>query len=169
MRHKMHSHSFNRRGGPRKALIKGLVISLVEHGRIRTTLAKAKELRRHVERAVTIGKGADVAAQRLLVSRFGDEKAAATLVKDIAPRFKARAGGYTRILKMNPRPGDNAPMALIEFVDYKLPDVKTSETTVKGDAGALKKAKVLARARAAKKKNVRNMKVASRRYNQTHK
>lgn len=168
MRHKIHSHSFNRRGGPRKALIKGLVISLVEHGRIRTTLAKAKELRRHVERAITLGKNGSVASRRLLVSRFGNEATAATLVNDIAPRFKSRAGGYTRILKLDPRPGDMAPMAMIEFVDYKLPEAaKADETTVKGDAGAVKVAKSRAKARKAHSKSVRVIKAKSRRANRS--
>lgn len=163
MRHKVHSHSFNRRGGPRKALIKGLVVSLVEHGRIRTTLAKAKELRRHVERAVTLGKKGDVATRRLLVARFGNEGAAATIVNDISVRFKSRPGGYTRIVKAGHRPGDMAPMALIEFVDYKLPEAAKDETTVKGDAGAEKRAKARSKARDAHKKSVRTIKAKSRR------
>lgn len=166
MRHKVHSHSFSRRGGPRKALIKGLVISLVEHGRIRTTLAKAKELRRHVERAITLGKNGDVSSRRLLISRFGSEQAANTIMVDISPRFKKRAGGYTRILRMNPRPGDMAPMALIEFVDYKLPEAaKGGETTVKGDAGAVARAKAGAKRKQAHRKAVRQMKATSRREN----
>ena len=166
MRHKVHSHSFNRRGGPRKALIKGLVISLVEHGRIRTTLAKAKELRRHIERAVTLGKKADVSSQRLLASRFGSEKAARSIVKDISPRFKTRNGGYTRVLKLNPRPGDMAPMAFIEFVDYKLPEVtKDGETKVKGDTEAKARGRTLYKANLAKKKSLRKIKAQSRRTN----
>lgn len=168
MRHKVHSHSFNRRGGPRKALIKGLVISLVEHGRICTTLTKAKELRRHIERAITIGKKGDINSRRLLVSRFGNEKAAMTIVNDISPRFKSRDGGYTRILKLNLRAGDMAPMALIEFVDYKLSETaKGEETTVKGDAGAVKRAKMRAKSRSERKKSIRDMKVASRRQSRT--
>jgi large subunit ribosomal protein L17 len=162
MRHKVHTHSFNRRGGPRKALIKGLVISLVEHGRIRTTLAKAKELKRHVERAVTIGKKGGVQAQRLIASRFGCEDTARELVKNVGPRFKTRNGGYTRILKLNSRAGDNAPMAFIEFVDYVAPKA-ADETTVKADVGAVKRAKQLSRVRAAHKKSLRQMKSDSRR------
>jgi large subunit ribosomal protein L17 len=164
MRHKVHTHSFNRRGGPRKALIKGLVISLVEHERIQTTLAKAKELRRHVERAITLGKKADLGSRRLLIARFGNEKTADSIMKTLSPRFKSRAGGYTRILKLNARPGDNAPMALIEFVDYKLPETKKDgDTKVKGDVGAVKRAKANAKVRAAHKKAVRQMKSESRR------
>lgn len=167
MRHKVHSHTFSRRGNARKALVKGLVISMVEHERIRTTLAKAKELRRHVERAITLGRKGDVGTRRLLESRFGCDKTAAKIVTDLSPRFKARAGGYTRILKLVPRSGDNAPMALLEFVDYKLPTEKTKggETTVKGDAGAKAKAKAISKKRAAKRKSVRSMKARSRQAN----
>jgi large subunit ribosomal protein L17 len=164
MRHKVHSHTFNRRGGPRKALIKGLVISLVEHGRIRTTLAKAKELRRHVERAVTLAKDGDIAARRVLMSKIGSEVAVNTLVKDLGVRFKTRPGGYTRILKLNARPGDMAPMAMIEFVDYTLPsDAKKEETTVVGDKGAKARVRARLKAVARKKKAVRQFQAESRR------
>lgn len=166
MRHKVHSHSFNRRGGPRKALIKGLAISLVEHERIHTTLAKAKELKRHIERAITIGRKADLAARRLLTSRFGCEDTTKKIVDVLSPRFKNRNGGYTRVLKLNPRAGDNAPMALIEFVDYKLPEVKKGgETTVKGDAGAVKRAKALLKVRQAARKRRRQLQASSRQAN----
>jgi large subunit ribosomal protein L17 len=166
MRHKVHSHSFNRKGGPRKALIKGLVISLVEHGRIRTTLTKAKELRRHVERAVTLAKKGDIGTRRILLSKIGNDAAVSTLVNDLGKRFKARPGGYTRILKLNARPGDLAPMALIEFVDYVLPEAKKDgETTVRGDKDAVEKAKVLAKTKAKSKKARRAMQVSSRRHN----
>jgi large subunit ribosomal protein L17 len=165
MRHKSHSHSFGRRSGPRKALLKGLVISLVEHGRIKTTLAKAKELRKHVEKAITLGKKGDAASRRLLISRTGNEKTAETLVNDLGPRFKTRKGGYTRILKFGLRAGDKAPMALIEFVDYKLPEVKADETTVKGDKGASARGRKLNKIRAKAKKHKRNIKKASRKQN----
>ncbi len=135
MRHRTSTHSFGRRQGPRKALIRGLVDSLVEHGRIRTTVAKAKELRRHVERAVTMGKKGTVHARRLLLSRFPNPSTVATLVDDLGPRFKDRNGGYTRIIKAGHRPGDAADMALIEFVDYELPQAG-SEVTVKAEKQA---------------------------------
>ncbi len=165
MRHKQHSHSFNRRGGPRKALVKGLMISLVEHGRIKTTLTKAKELKRHIERAVTLGKKDNVNSRRILVARLGSETAAQTLVKEISPRFKTRAGGYTRILKLNARAGDMAPMALIEFVDYKLPETaKDGDTKVKAVTKEEKAHKrQIAKAHLAHKKSVRRMQTASRR------
>ncbi len=157
MRHRATTHSFGRRPGPRKALIRGLVDSLVEHGRIKTTVAKAKELRRHVEKAVTMGKKGSVHARRLLLARFPNPKTVAALVDDLGPRFKDRNGGYTRIIKAGHRPGDTADMALIEFVDYELP-VPASEVTVK--AGAKKASgqageKVEAKAKAKEKLKVR--------------
>src|SRR5215210_4008517 len=99
MRHRARVSTFGRKTGPRKALIRGLVVSLVEHGRIKTTLAKAKELRRHVERAVTMGKKQSMHAQRLLMARYPNAETVSSIMTDLAPRFKSRAGGYTRILK----------------------------------------------------------------------
>lgn len=165
MRHQTHKHSFGRRNGARAALLKGLVNSLVEHGRIRTTLAKAKELRRHVEKAVTLGKKGDVATRRVLTSRFSNAKTADTIVGDLSKRFSTRPGGYTRIIKAGLRPGDKAPMALIEFVDYELPEsAKDAETTVRADADP-KLAREWNERRAAKKRNIRNMREESRKRN----
>ena len=158
MRHRARVSTFGRKTGPRKALIRGLVNSLVEHGRIKTTLAKAKELRRHVERAVTMGKKQSLHAQRLLMARYPNDATVSTIMKDLAPRFADRAGGYTRILKLGNRPGDNAEMAYIEFVDYA-PKAKT-EVDVK-EAAKLKKANV--RAAAAKKKRLRKLQGEARR------
>ncbi len=155
MRHRTHTHSFGRKQGPRLALMKGLVNSLVEHGRIRTTVAKAKELRRHVEKAITLGKSGDMHARRLLMSRYNNENTVAVIVNDLSKRFKTRAGGYTRIIKNGYRPGDNADMALIEFVDYKLPEQGTADTKVKGDKGAVKKAKAASKVRANSRKTLR--------------
>jgi large subunit ribosomal protein L17 len=160
MRHRARVSHFGRKSGPRKALIRGLVISLVEHGRIKTTLAKAKELRRHVEKAVTTGKDQTLHAQRLLMSRYPNETAVNTIMKDLAPRFKDRAGGYTRILKLGARPGDNAEMAYIEFVDFAPKAVK--EVDVKEAAKAKKTA---VRAAAAKKKAIRKQQETARRVN----
>lgn len=149
MRHRAKVQTFGLASGPRKALLRGLVNSLVEHGRIKTTVAKAKELRRHVERAVTTGKEGTLHAQRLLLSRYPNEKTVATIMKDIAPRMKTRPGGYTRILKLGKRPGDNADMAFIEFVDYA-PKAK-AETDAKVEAKAKKASAAKA---AAKKKGI---------------
>jgi large subunit ribosomal protein L17 len=132
MRHRARTQTFGRKSGPRKALIRGLVYSLVEHGRIKTTLAKAKELRRHVERAVTLGKKQSLHARRLLLSRYPNENAVSTIMAELAPRFKDRAGGYTRILKLGMRPGDAAEMAFIQFVDFA-PAAKTLSKDVASD------------------------------------
>jgi large subunit ribosomal protein L17 len=164
VRHQTRKHSFSRSTDARAALIKGLVISLVEHGRIKTTLAKAKELRRHVEKAVTLGKKSNLSTRRLLISRYGSEKTADTLVTDLSKRFSSRPGGYTRILKLGLRPGDKAPMAFIEFVDYTLPETKKGdkETTVKGDAQAVKVARAKNKERNRATKAIRKVRAASR-------
>lgn len=128
MRHKRVTNHFGRRPGPHKALLRGLVDSMVKYERIRTTVVKAKELRRHVERAVTKGKVDSVHSRRILLSDYPNKETVKKLVSDLGPRFKDRAGGYTRIIKAGNRPGDNAPMAYIEFVDYKLPDPTEEKT-----------------------------------------
>lgn len=158
MRHRAKVSHFGRKSGPRKALIRGLVTSLVEHGRIKTTLAKAKELRRHVEKAVTMGKKQTLHSQRLLLSRYPNEKTVATIMKDLAPRFQDRPGGYTRILKLGNRPGDNAEMAYIEFVDYA---PKVSVEVESKEAAKAKKASL--RAAAQKKKRIRKHQEEARR------
>ncbi len=140
MRHRTKVATFGRKTGPRRALLRGLVGSLVEHGRIKTTLAKAKELRRHVEPAVTLGKKGTLHARRLLLSRYPNEKVVSIIMGDLAPRFKDREGGYTRIMKLGQRPGDRAEMAFIEFVDFT-PNAATAVSEPKAATGAKKKAK----------------------------
>lgn len=162
MRHQVVKHSFGRKTGPRIALIRGLVHSLVEHGRIKTTLSKAKELRRHVERAITLGKTGNINSRRLLMARYPNENTVRGIMDDLAKRFAKRAGGYTRIVKLGPRPGDNAPSAYIEFVDYQPPKA-AGEETVKGDKGAVKRAKTQTKVVAKKKKAARKSQVGSRR------
>lgn len=164
MRHHVVKHTFGRKKGPRIALIRGLVSSLVKYGRIKTTVKKAKELRRHVERAVTIGKKGSMEAHRLLLSRYPNAETVSTLVSDLGKRFAKRPGGYTRIIKLGNRPGDNADMAYIEFVDYKAPEAQ-GEETVKGDKEGVKRAKVLAKAATRKAKAIRRTQVSSRRKN----
>ena len=160
---------FSRKSGPRKALIRGLMNSLVEHGRIKTTVTRAKEVRRHIEKAVTLGRKGDLNSLRILISRLANQDAAISLVKNIAPRFKDRDGGYTRVGKIGRRPGDAAEMAFLEFVDYdfkaKLPakaDKKDDKATVKAASKAKKATSVAA---AKSKKSVRKMKTVSRAYN----
>lgn len=118
MRHRRRVKHFSRKSGARKALIRGLVESLVEHGRIKTTVEKAKEARRHVERAITLGKKGTLAARRLILARYPQVEVMTSIVNDLSVRFKDRPGGYTRIIKLGKRPGDMAEMAYIEFVDY---------------------------------------------------
>src|SRR4051812_42196303 len=157
MRHRAKVATFGRKSGPRVALLRGLVNSLVEHGRIKTTLAKAKELRRHVERAVTVSKrGLDkensLHATRLLMARYPNADTVSSLMKEIAPRFKSRDGGYTRILKVGMRPGDRAEMALIEWVDYK-----PSERAVPTDAEKKATERRSVRASELKRKHLRTI------------
>jgi large subunit ribosomal protein L17 len=160
MRHNARVKHFGRKSGPRKALFRGLVNSLVEHGRIKTTLAKAKELRRHVEKAITVGKKQSLHARRLLLSRYPNEKVVSLIMSELAPRFQDREGGYTRILKLGQRPGDAAEMAFIQFVDFKAGETKP-ETEVQKKA-AKKVKRVAAKAVATKKKHVRKTQRAAR-------
>ncbi|WP_457625724.1 50S ribosomal protein L17 [Persephonella sp.] len=120
MRHRVKTKSFHRPKGHREALFINLAVSLIEHGRIETTLPKAKALRPFIEKLVTLAKKESIHARRLLNSRLRNNKKAATkLFKDIAPLFKERNGGYTRIYKLDKRRrGDDAEMAIIEFVEY---------------------------------------------------
>lgn len=149
MRHRVQNKRFGRSNGHRRALIRNLVTSLVEHERITTTLPKAKELRRHVERAITAGKKADVAATRTLLSKFPNKDTVKKIVSDLSPRFKERPGGYTRIYKLGQRPGDAAEMAVIEFVDFELPEVEEKKEEV------VKQAKKAAAKKEAKKKTAK--------------
>lgn len=159
--HRRRVKHFDRKSGPRKALLRGLVTSLVEHGRITTTVDRAKEVRRHVEKAITLGKKGDLATTRLLLSRYPDKEAVATIVKDLAPRFKTRPGGYTRIIKIGRRPGDTAEMAFLEFVDYDFEAKGAAKEEAKADKAVAKAAKKPAAKKAstklvaAKKKSVK--------------
>jgi len=125
------------------------MVSLVEHGRITTTVDKAKELRRHIEPIVTIGKTNDLATRRLLLSRIPNQNTVNSILTDLGPRFKDRNGGYTRIIKIGRRPGDTAEMAFIEFVDHDW-EKASKKTDEKSEAPA-KKAKA-DKAAAPKKK-----------------
>ncbi len=118
MRHGNAGRRFNRTQSHRKAMLANLAISLVEHEQIVTTLPKAKDLRPIVEKLVTIAKKGDLAARRQLVSELQNNEVAAKKLFDVlGPRYKARAGGYTRVLKAGFRHGDSAAVAVIEFVD----------------------------------------------------
>ncbi len=117
MRHRKSGRQLNRNSSHRQAMFRNMATSLVEHESIRTTLPKAKELRRVVEPLITMSKEDSVAKRRLAFARLRDKAAVGKLFADLGPRFSTRPGGYTRIMKCGMRPGDNAPMAIIEFVD----------------------------------------------------
>jgi large subunit ribosomal protein L17 len=117
MRHGNSGRKLNRTASHRKAMFKNMAASLVEHEQIVTTLPKAKEIRPIVERLVTLGKRGDLHARRQLVAQVGSAELAGKLIATIAPRYANRNGGYLRIMKAGFRHGDNAPLAVVEFVD----------------------------------------------------
>jgi large subunit ribosomal protein L17 len=119
VRHKKTGRKLGRDPSHRKALYANLTASLIEHGRIRTTEAKAKEVRPIVEEMITLGKRGDVHAHRQAVAFLRSKSVAHTLFAEIAPRFADRPGGYTRVVKIGPRQGDSAPMAYLELVDFE--------------------------------------------------
>lgn len=123
MRHKLAGRKFNRTSAHRKAMFKNMSASLIEHELIKTTLPKAKDLRRVIEPIITHAKNNDtVAARRLAFAQLRDRDAVQKLFAELAPRYKDRPGGYVRILKCGYRAGDQAPMAYIELVDRPVPD-----------------------------------------------
>jgi len=117
MRHHLSGRQLSRNSAHRHALMRNMSVSLLRHETIRTTLPKAKELRRVVEPLITLGKSDGEANRRLAFARLRDAEVVEKLFADLGPRFKARPGGYTRILRMMPRPGDSAPMALMQLVE----------------------------------------------------
>ena len=117
MRHRVAHRKLGRNPAHRRALLRNLAATLIEHGRLRTTLAKAKEVRPFVERLVTLGRRSDLAARRRALQILPRKTVVSQLFRKVAPKFQQRPGGYTRILKLGPRKGDGAPMARIEFVD----------------------------------------------------
>lgn len=117
MRHRKSGRRFGRTSSHRKAMFQNMVNSIIRHGMIKTTLPKAKDIRRVLEPLVTLAKEDSVAKRRLAFARMRDEVAVAKLFNEVGPRFKERQGGYLRILKYGNRKGDCAPMAIIEFVD----------------------------------------------------
>lgn len=143
MRHRLTGRQLSRNAPHRHALLRNLSVALLRHETIRTTLPKAKELRRVVEPLITLGKTDTEARRRLAFARLRDASVVEKLFNDLGPRFKARAGGYTRILHMMPRPGDSAPMALMQLVDRAAPAVDdTADEAGKGKVKAkAKKAK----------------------------
>jgi large subunit ribosomal protein L17 len=137
MRHRKAGRKLNRNSSHRKALLKNLAIALIEQDIIKTTLPKAKELRKVVEPLITLGKEDTVANRRLAFNKLRSDAAVAKLFTEIAVNAKERKGGYTRIIKAGFRPGDKADMAYIELVDRNLDDVDASEVPeLKEDSAA---------------------------------
>ena len=127
MRHRKSGRQLNRNSSHRQAMFRNMASSLIGHEIIKTTLPKAKELRRVVEPLITLAKVDSVANRRLAFARTRNTETVAKLFNELGPRFAQRAGGYTRILKCGFRAGDNAPMAYIELVDR--PKVSSEEAT----------------------------------------
>ena len=129
MRHRKSGRQLNRNSSHRQAMFRNMASSLIGHEIIKTTLPKAKELRRVVEPLITLAKVDSVANRRLAFARTRNTETVAKLFNELGPRFAQRAGGYTRILKCGFRAGDNAPMAYIELVDR--PEVSSEEVAAK--------------------------------------
>ena len=137
MRHRKAGRKLNRNSSHRKALLKNLAIALIEQDIIKTTLPKAKELRRVIEPLITHGKEDTVANRRLAFNKLRSDAAVAKLFTEIAVNAKERKGGYTRIIKAGFRPGDKADMAYIELVDRNLDDIDSTEAPeLKEDSAA---------------------------------
>jgi large subunit ribosomal protein L17 len=117
MRHRKSGRQLNRNSAHRQAMFRNMAVSLIQHELIKTTLPKAKELRRVAEPLITLAKDDSVANRRLAFDRTRSADAVGKLFSELGPRYKERPGGYTRILKCGFRPGDSAPMALVELVD----------------------------------------------------
>jgi large subunit ribosomal protein L17 len=144
MRHRNSGRQLSRNASHRHALMRNMATSLLRHETIRTTVPKAKELRRVVEPLITMAKVDSLGKRRLAFSRLRDDAVVEKLFADLGPRFKARAGGYTRILKMEPRPGDSADMALMQLVDAPAALAEKSEEPAKGGKAPRKSKKAAA-------------------------
>ena len=121
MRHRQGLRKLNRTSEHRQAMLRNMCVSLLRHEAIKTTLPKAKELRRVVEPLITLAKVSSVANRRLAFARLRDRDVVGKLFDELGPRYQARPGGYTRILKMGFRVGDNAPLAFVELIDRPEP------------------------------------------------
>jgi large subunit ribosomal protein L17 len=156
MRHQLSGRQLSRNSPHRHAMLRNMSVSLLRHETIRTTVPKAKELRRVVEPLITLGKTDSDSHRRLAFARLRDSAIVDKLFADLGPRFRARPGGYTRILRMMPRPGDSAPMALMQLVDG--PAAQDASASAKDSPAKAKRAKgasekdVTAKKSAAKKK-----------------
>jgi len=155
MRHQLSGRQLSRNAPHRQAMLRNMAASLLRHETIRTTLPKAKELRRVVEPLITLGKKDSDANRRRAFAQLRDAEVVVKLFEDLGPRFKTRPGGYTRILRMDPRAGDAAPMALMQLLDQP----EAAEAAAPAEAGAepakKKSAKAAAKKTSPKKKTVK--------------
>jgi len=131
MRHRLGLRKLNRTSSHRLAMLRNMTNSLLMHEVIKTTLPKAKELRRVVEPMITLGKIATLANRRMAFNRLRDRGVVTKLFNELGPRYAKRSGGYLRILKYGFRQGDNAPMALVELLDRPEPAVETAQAVAK--------------------------------------
>jgi large subunit ribosomal protein L17 len=127
MRHQKAGRTLGRKSSHRKAMYRNMAASLIRHETIRTTVPKAKELRRVVEPLITLAKTDGVARRRLAFTRLRDKETVGKLFTELGPRFKDRPGGYLRILKTGFRPGDSAPMAIVQLLDQPEPKVSAED------------------------------------------
>ncbi len=134
MRHRKSGRKLNRNSSHRHAMFRNMAASLFRHELIRTTLPKAKELRRVAEPLITLAKEDSVANRRLAFARIRDREMVTKLFNELGPRYRSRPGGYLRILKCGFRPGDNAPMAYVELVDRPLPVEEEASEAAGADA-----------------------------------
>lgn len=140
MRHQLSGRQLSRNAPHRQAMLRNMAASLLRHETIRTTVPKAKELRRVVEPLITLGKDDSDANRRRAFSQLRDPEVVVKLFETLGPRFKARPGGYTRILRMDPRPGDAAPMALMQLLDQPAAAEEAAPAAEGEEAAAPKKA-----------------------------
>jgi large subunit ribosomal protein L17 len=157
MRHQLSGRQLSRNAPHRQAMLRNMAASLLRHETIRTTVPKAKELRRVVEPLITLGKADSDANRRRAFSQLRDAEVVVKLFENLGPRFKTRPGGYTRILRMDPRPGDAAPMALMQLLDQ--PEVAAEPVTTEGEEPA-KKAAAPKKKKASKRVSKKTVKSA---------
>jgi large subunit ribosomal protein L17 len=158
MRHQLSGRQLSRNSPHRHAMLRNMSVSLLRHETIRTTVPKAKELRRVVEPLITLGKTDSDSHRRVAFARLRDSAIVDKLFADLGPRFRARPGGYTRILRMMPRPGDSAPMALMQLVDG--PAAQEPPASSKDAAAKAKRAKSAPEKNATAKKSTSKKKKA---------
>lgn len=162
MRHQLSGRQLSRNAPHRQAMLRNMAASLLRHETIRTTVPKAKELRRVVEPLITLGKDDSEANRRRAFSLLRDAEVVVKLFETLGPRFNTRPGGYTRILRMNPRPGDAAPMALMQLLDQPAPAAEEAAPSSEGEEAAPKK-KAVSKKAASKRVSKKTVKTDAER------